>query len=223
MSLAAADHILQRIQESDPCRMGIATGQSPALVYGLLAKRFAEQTSLRDKIDILQIDEWYGLSKEHPSSCYFNIEKEVIRPWKLKSRQCFLIEGDRNQAAQMIAMQKSLEEKPLDLCILGFGKNGHLAFNEPGSTATSTCRIISLDKVSESHSMVKDVKQAVNKGMTIGLKEIMQSKEILLLITGTEKQEAYQKLINKVGIKESPSNLLYAHENWTCMVDKGSV
>ena len=223
MSKVCADHIIQRLNSKDQFKIGIATGSSPELLYKLLGNHLNAHPELRSKIEIVQLDEWYGLPKSHPSSCHYYINEMIIRPWQLGPEQCLLLNGDKEQVRQLIKMHESLEKYPLDLCILGFGKNGHLALNEPGSLPSSTCRVVKLTEDSKSHSMVADIGIEISKGMTIGLDEIMQSKEVILLITGNGKQKAFKKFKKGAAVRHAPASVLHKHKNALFFVDESMI
>ena len=111
----------------------------------------------------------------------------------------------------------------MDICILGLGKNGHLALNEPGSKLNDPCRIVDLDIPSKTHKMLQNTDQNVLQGITVGIKEILESKELVLLVSGPEKKKAFNKLIDKAPIENFPASAIYQHNNWKCFVDKSSV
>jgi len=224
LSKAVGNVIVSRIERCDLCLIGLSTGFSPKMAYLQIAKHLVQKPVLAPKIRGFQIDEWKGLSGKNPGSCKDYLYKNVIRPWGLNPDQCFLIDGQHpDQEQQITAMRSSLSKRPIDICILGLGKNGHLALNEPGSSLDSTCRIVKLHETSVSHPMLSNAKADVQKGITIGLQEIMESKEILLLVTGEGKKEAYQKLITRTPIEEFPASAIFGHDKVTIFVDEAAV
>ena len=224
LSEAAGEHIVHRLMNSETCLIGMSTGFSPKLTYAHIAKQLARMPSLVEKVIGFQLDEWYGLSEENPGSCrhYFNMN--VIKPWKLNSDQCFCIDGQHlDHKFQISEMKKCLNRRPMDICILGLGKNGHLALNEPGSKLNDPCRIVDLDIPSKTHKMLQNTDQNVLKGITVGIKEILESKELVLLVTGPKKKKAFNKLIDIAPIEDFPASAIYHHNNWKCFVDESSV
>ena len=224
LSEAAGNLIVERIDGSVTCLIGLATGFSPKLTYNYVGKQLTREPSLVPKIKGMQLDEWYGLSRENPGSCMHYLNLNVIKPWQLNSDQCLFIDGQHSdQEIQISEMKKSLSHRQMDICILGLGKNGHLAMNEPGSKLDVPCRIVDLDFSSKTHSMLMSVKATVQKSITIGLKEILESKEIILLVTGLGKKEAFQKFLDKKPVEVFPASAIYHHDNWKCFVDESSV
>jgi len=224
LSEAAGDHIVERLKSYETCLIGLSTGFSPKLTYFHIAKQLARIHSLVPKVIGFQLDEWYGLSGDNPGSCRHYIAMNVIKPWRLNSNQYFCIDGQHlDHEIQISEMKKCLNRRPMDICILGLGKNGHLALNEPGSKLNDPCRIVDLDIPSKTHKMLQNTDQNVLQGITVGIKEILESKELVLLVSGPEKKKAFNKLIDKAPIENFPASAIYHHNNWKCFVDKSSV
>jgi galactosamine-6-phosphate isomerase len=210
--------------ENDSLHLGLATGHSPKLTYSYLSEHFKKNPSLISNISLFQLDEWLGLAKTDSGSCHYFLHKYVIAPWQLQTHQYFPLDGQHwDQEIQLSEMRKELAQKPLDLCILGIGKNGHLAFNEPGSRLKDPSRIVALADSSKKHTMLKDVKTKMQQGITIGLKEIMEAKEIFLIITGIGKKKAWTKLLDRAPIKDFPASAIFEHNNYSIFVDLESV
>lgn len=221
LSRAVAKKVLASIKESESIHLGLASGNSPLLSYQYLARLLDSQPHLTSKIRFFQLDEWLGLSESNPASCQYYLYNHVIRPWKLDPAQYFLLNGQHPDMAQQLKeMRCYLDKNPIDLCVLGIGKNGHLAFNEPGSSLKDECRIVSLANSSKKHEMLGGLKTKLEKGITIGLKEIMAAKELLLIVSGDGKQEARRNLIKKAPIASFPASAVYEHTNCTIYLDQ---
>ena len=221
LSKAVATYIFSKINKNESIHLGLATGHSPRLAYSYLTNYLRENPALTSKIKFFQLDEWLGLSLNNPSSCQQYLQEQVIRPWKLDPGQYFLINGQAGEQDQQIDKMKNvLFNSPLDLCILGMGKNGHLAFNEPGSSITDPCRIVHLASSSKEHEMLGNLKSTLDKGITIGLKEIMEARELLLIVTGEGKSAACQQLLSKVSPSEFPATIVFQHHNYSIYIDE---
>lgn len=162
-----------------------------------------------------------GVPANNNHSCQKYIVEHIINPWQIDPKKCFLLEGDGiDQLDQIRRMRKHLNKHPIDLCILGLGKNGHLALNEPGSLKSDPSRIVELSQISQSHAMLEGRANKTNKGITIGLKEILESKEVLLLVTGSKKESVTRQLLMSKIIPGLPASVLFEHPNWHCYIDK---
>ncbi len=220
LSKTVADLFLSRIVDSSFLRIGLATGNSPKKAYELIGARLMENEAQAKKIEVIQLDEWIGLPSFHTSSCHHYLKESVIRPWKLKAGLYHLLNGSaKHPETEVEELKKLLINHPMDLCILGLGVNGHLALNEPGSDISQGCRIVDLHTSSQHHPMLEPLDAHVTKGMTIGLKEILESREIILIVTGENKQEAFNQLLSNEPVSKCPASSLHLHKNWTCLVD----
>lgn len=108
------------------------------------------------------------------------------------------------------------QNAPADLCVLGIGQNGHIAFNEPGSSEDSKTRPVALDAETVS------INQGPDAALTIGISEILNSKQILLIAQGENKATAISKMINGPVSKSVPASFLQNHHNVEIIVDEKS-
>lgn len=213
-----------RIANLASIKIGLATGNSPIKAYDLIGARLKEYEDQAKKIEVIQLDEWIGIPSSHKASCHFYLEKKVIEPWNLKADQCRLLNGNApSPDLEIDKMGKFLADHPMDLCILGLGVNGHLALNEPGSGIMDGCRKVDLASSSQQHQMLDSLGFKVFQGITVGLKEIIESKEIILIVTGANKQNAFNRLISKEPIDLCPASVLHLHNNWSCFLDISAI
>ena len=215
LSEAVASHIVDAIKNQKTISLGISTGSSPKGIYENLGRYLNERPELSERIRIVQLDEWSGLSPDHKASCQAYIRRHIIEPWNLKDENCFLLDGIADPDLEIRKMKKLLDDNPIDLCILGLGVNGHLALNEPGSDIHSECRKIKLSASSRRHQMITGINE-VTHGLTIGLKELLESKKIYFIISGENKTSAYQQFIERVPVPTLPATSLYVHDDCSC-------
>lgn len=199
-----------------------ATGGSPSGFYERLVQRHDRDHNLFDQLQILKLDEWGGISMSDPSSCQSYLKEKVLTPLHISGQRYieFNSEADNvNDECQRI--QQTIDQiGPIDICILGLGKNGHLGFNEPADFLQRDCHIAKLATSTVQHNMVQTMNKIPTFGMTVGLKDILNSKKILLLVTGTGKQEAIKKLMTKEITTQLPASFLWLHPNVECLIDK---
>ena len=115
---------------------------------------------------------------------------------------------------------KFIEESGgLDLTVLGIGTNGHIAFNEPGSSFNSKTRIVDLDKqtIEDNSRFFTSIDEVPTKAITMGLDTIMKSKEILLIAQGKKKLEIIQKAMFGEITENIPASILQKHDNLTIL------
>ena len=217
LSEVAANWLASRIQNNPRLKIGIATGHSPKEMYRIIAKRNDLDTS---QVYLFQLDEWIGIS-DYSNTCRAYIEKEICEPWNINPNNFFsftktsevLLESNGQESTETV--QRIIDDKgPLDVLILGFGKNGHIGFIEPSdSWAPDFCFISTLDKITQKHTMIATENKLSNIGVTMGLKTIREAKEILFLITGEQKEESYRKWLTKELSPRIPASILWQHPN----------
>ena len=126
------------------------------------------------------------------------------------------------QAENAVAsMQKKLDEKgPLDILILGMGKNGHLGFIEPSEKwPHNTCYVSELAASTQNHTMILSEQTPPTIGVTLGIKSILQAKEILFIVTATGKTAAYTQWLTKEITPSLPASILWKHPKVTLVTD----
>jgi len=224
LSETAANWLAKKIRDDSHLKLGIATGNSPLEMYRNIAKRTELDIT---GVSIFQVDEWSGIS-EYSNTCKFYIENDICEPWKVNPNQCYLFtvpnanfiaKSEASMAAK--TMQQTLDEKgPIDLLILGFGKNGHIGFIEPADVwAPEHCFVSTLEKATQSHTMMASEKISTDMGVTIGLKTVREAKAILFLITGDQKLESYKKWLTKEFTPRIPASILWQHPNVFTLTD----
>ena len=224
VSKTAADWFLQRIRKNPLSKIGIATGNSPLGMYRTIARTDKRYTK---SLSLFQLDEWVGVSDQQ-HSCRSYIEKEVRIPWCIgaESTHYFtsavtLLSSTKEAEAAAGAMQKQLEIKgPLDILILGMGKNGHLGFIEPGeSWPSDECYVSELAVSTQNHQMIIMEETPPKFGVTMGIKAILEAKEILFIVTGAEKTAAYSEWLKKELTPKLPASILWKHPNVSLVTD----
>src|SRR5206468_371390 len=110
--------------------------------------------------------------------CQTYLKENVLKPLKISTDRYFEFNSEaENVVEECKRIQKIIDEEgPIDFCILGLGKNGHLGFNEPADFLQRDCHIAKLADSTVQHSMVQSMAQSPTFGMTVGLKDILNSK-----------------------------------------------
>lgn len=208
---ATSDHILRAIQQKPDLLLCPATGNTPTLSYQKLVEK-AVAVSL-DQLRLFKLDEWGGVQMEHAGTCEMYLQEHLIAPLQISSDRYFSFLSNPTDPEQECERVQGLLEQhgPIDLCILGLGVNGHLAFNEPGEFLQPHCHVAQLTKTSLGHSMAQDMQGTKLYGLTLGMSDILASKEILLLISGASKVEITRRLLEGKISSQLPGSFLWLH------------
>ena len=196
----------------------LASGETPTGTYGLLAAAPERLASAR----FIQLDEWAGLGADDPASCAAYLERTVRSPLAVPPERWIGFRGDApDTAAECQRVEAALAAAgPIDLCILGLGRNGHLGLNEPAESFDPCCHVATLAEQSRGHSMLAGTAASVRQGLTLGLGDILRARRTLLLVSGAAKQEPLARLADPRVRPTLPASFLWLHGDAVCLCDE---
>lgn len=225
MSIKAAELVQSIVRVKPNALLCCATGHSPRGLYAEMKKMTNSNPRIFDQVSIVQLDEWIGLSKDSPVSCKAYLQKHLIDPLCIEEGRSFGFNSDVSDLnAECYRMESFIERNgPIDLCILGLGKNGHLGFNEPADFLNYYVHIATLSPISVKHDMVTNDPQQPEYGLTIGMKGIMNSKKVILLITGEGKKPIINEWRKKQITSHLPASMLWLHSDLYVFIDMESL
>lgn len=184
-----------------------AAGNTPLELYRLIAEK---QLDLRH-LNVFILDEYVGVPKAEPRNCANLLKRSVQEAWRIPQNQFYTVSSEASEAlASVLEHEKKIEAAGrLDVVVLGLGQNGHLGFNEPGSTEDSGARVLELEKISvEANRKWFEGKYAPDKGVTVGLKTILAAKRILIMAYGPQKKAAVRAMVKGPRGTECPASFL---------------
>jgi glucosamine-6-phosphate deaminase len=220
----AADAIGALLSRNPAAVLGLATGSSPLAIYDELAARCdAGQISFRQARGFI-VDEYVGLPADHPQRYRNVIDAEFV------SRVDFApgaVHGPDGLAADIPAACAAYEDAireagGVDLQILGIGTDGHIAFNEPGSSLASRSRIKTLTRqtrIDNARFFDGNVDSVPTHCLTQGLATIMDARHVVLVATGRRKAEAVHHLVEGAVSAMWPATILQHHPHVTALLD----
>lgn len=219
----AADAVEGLLRADPETVLGLATGSSPLAVYDELARRHKDGLSFA-RARAFMLDEYVGLSADHPERYRNVIEKEIASRVDLAPGAVQGPDGlaDDLPAACAAYEQAIADAGGVDLQILGIGTDGHIAFNEPGSSLASRTRIKTLTKQTREDNarfFGGSVEQVPRHCLTQGLATIMSARHLVLLATGRAKAEAVHQLVEGPVSAMWPATIMQLHPHATVLVD----
>lgn len=226
LAVLAADAV-EAVVRSGPgpgAVLGLATGSSPLKVYDELVRRHVQDGLSFAGVRAFMLDEYVGLPVDHPQRYRNVIETEIA------SRVDFApgaVQGPDGTAEDLVAACAAYEEAiagagGVDLQILGIGTDGHIAFNEPGSSLASRTRIKTLTaqtREDNARFFGDDVERVPRHCLTQGLATIMSARHLVLLATGKGKAEAVHQLVEGPVSAMWPATIMQMHPHATVLVD----
>ncbi|AVN64037.1 glucosamine-6-phosphate deaminase [Mesoplasma florum] len=218
----AAEIIEEEVKQNRNAVLGLATGSSPILTYQNLIKAFkANEVSFSD-VKTFNLDEYEGLQPTHPQSYRYFMNDQLFNHIDIKIENTYVPEGINNVRPESYD-ELIKENGGIDLQLLGLGVNGHVGFNEPGTSFESLTSEVDLAQETIEVNAKKffngDLSEVPTKAYSMGLKSIMNAKKILLIATGESKAEAINALLNATISEDWPCTILRNHKDVTIIVD----
>lgn len=221
LSEKAAQLIATEVQKNPELLFCAATGGSPTGMYAEMAK----QKALYSKMRVVKMDEWGIIPLSHPDSCETYLHTHLLGPLAISDERytSFGTASDEIDfaCARMNHFFKS--QGPVDICILGLGKNGHIAFNEPAATLNPDFHKSILAESTIAHDPALSQGDEPAYGLCVGMETIMQSKKIIFLVTGKGKQAAVKRIMERKIGTDCPASFLWMHPNVECLLDSSAV
>ncbi len=220
MSAAAADWLERRVRARPGLLLCLATGATPMRSYELLAAR---PPALFAAARVLKLDEWGGIPMDSPATCETFLRRAIVNPLELEPRYFGFASSPPDPALECARVAEWLAAQgPIDACVLGLGLNGHLGFNEPAESLHPHAHIATLSPESMAHSMVADLPQKPTFGLTLGVADILQSREILLLVSGAAKAAPLKQLLAAEITPRFPGTFLWLHPRVSLLCDRAA-
>ena len=205
MSKWAANHIIERIRsfaptEDRPFVLGLPTGGTPLGTYAELVRRHkAGEVSFRHVITF-NMDEYIGLPKDHEQSYYSFMWTNFFSHIDILPENAHILNGNAEDIeAECERYEAKIKEVGgIDLFMGGIGPDGHIAFNEPGSSLTSRTRVKSLTTdtiIANSRFFDNDLNKVPKTAVTVGVGTVMDAREVMILANGHNKARAIREAV----------------------------
>ncbi|WP_349866484.1 glucosamine-6-phosphate deaminase [Leifsonia sp. WHRI 6310E] len=222
----AAESIVDLISGKPDAVLGLATGSTPLPVYRALASLISERGVDVSHVRGYALDEYVGLPAGHPESYRSVIHREVVEPLGLTPSLIHVPNGARETIEHAGAdYEKAIAESGgVDVQILGIGTDGHIGFNEPGSSFASVTRVKTLtEQTRKDNARFFDSEDDVPMHcITQGLSTILKARHLLLLAFGEGKAEALAGAVEGPISASNPGSAIQLHPRVTVLVDEAA-
>ena len=224
MSLRATERVVAAAAAKSDSLLCLPTGHSPAGLYQRLVSEAESRPELFRGLRVIKLDEWLGVPASDSVSCEYFLRSRVLGPLAIDAERYTSFDSETSDPLSECArVSRELERRgPIDLCILGLGKNGHLGLNEPSPGLQPRCHVAKLTAQTREHSMFDDRKERPAHGMTLGIGDILRSRKILLLITGEGKAAATARFLEGTVTTEVPATFLWLHHDVGVLLDEAT-
>lgn len=207
MSYHVAKYVKERIKEfapapNKPFVLGLPTGSSPVGVYRNLVKFHQAGELSFQNVVTFNMDEYVGLPRDHPESYHSFMWTHLFKHVDILPENVHILDGN---ATDLDLECQRYEEKiaavgGIELFLGGIGPDGHIAFNEPGSSLNSRTRVKTLAYdtiVANARFFDNDITKVPNLALTVGVATVMDAREVCIIITGAHKALALAKCIEE--------------------------
>ncbi len=220
------DLIRTRAREGRQAVLGLATGSTPVPLYRELIRRHREQGLSLANVTTFNLDEYQGLTREHPESYHRFMRAHLFDHVDIPAGQTHLPRGDlprEDVAAHCMAYEQAIVAAGgIDLQVLGIGRTGHIGFNEPGSGPASRTRLVTLDRLTRSDA-ARDFRgedRVPRYAITMGVGTILDARQIVLLAWGRSKASVLRQAIEEPPAESVPASFLQGHPHVRIFLDE---
>ena len=225
IAVLAADAIEALLRNKPDAVLGLATGSSPLPVYEELERRHRRGLDF-SPVRAFALDEYVGLPPGHPGSYREVIRREFTGRVNIRPEN---VHGPDGEAADVPAACRAFEEAiraagGVDLQLLGLGTDGHIGFNEPGSSLASRTRIKTLVEQTrrDNARFFTNLAEVPHHVITQGLGTILEARHVILLATGAQKAQAVRDLVEGPVAAICPASVLQLHPHVTVLLDEAA-
>lgn len=221
-----SDLIRQKQKEGKPCVLGLATGSTPKTLYSELIRLHKNEGLSFKNVITFNLDEYYPIEPEALQSYNRFMKVHLFNHIDIDPGNTHVPDGtiDKNDVrAYASTYEKKIElAGGIDLQILGIGLNGHIGFNEPGSSRHSGTRLVALDNSTRLANAYEfaSISQVPRLAVTMGINTILRAKRIVLLAWGLHKAPVIRRAVEGHVTEQVPASILQEHPHCTFVLDE---
>ena len=224
---AAADIIEGIVRAKPDCCLGLATGSSPVGMYKELARRCAEEGLDFSRVHSVNLDEYIGLAPEHDQSYRYFMNTNLFDHVNIDKTRTYVPNGLEEDSDKACADYNEIIRSVggIDIQLLGIGGNGHIGFNEPGEAFEKETHCVDLTEstIKANARFFESMDEVPKQAYTMGIKNIMAAKKILLVATGSAKADALYKSLYGPITPNVPASILQLHQDVTVVADEDAL
>ena len=205
--------------------LGLATGSSPIGLYKCMIKDHQENGTDYSKVTTFNLDEYVGLERNHSQTYYTFMHENLFEGIEIPEENVHLPLGNGNLEQNCADYEKAMEDYVVDIQLLGIGSNGHIGFNEPGTSFDSLTHVVELkESTRKDNARFFDPlgEKVPTHACTMGIATIMKSRKVLIVANGANKADAVYAMVKGEVTEDCPASVLQRHNDVVVIVDKAA-
>lgn len=198
---------------------GLATGSSPLTLYSNMINSDLNF----ENITSINLDEYVGVTPDNNQSYHYFMQKNLFD--KKTFKKSYVPDGTTDNVEKTCKeYDQVIKDNPIDIQLLGIGRNGHIAFNEPGTSFDSTTHEVKLTKntIKANSRFFDNIDDVPKSAICMGIANIMSAKKIVLLAFGSKKADAIRATVEGKITEEVPASILQKHPDVTIICDEAA-
>lgn len=227
MSRKAANVISAQVILKPNCVLGLATGSTPIGTYKQLIEWYNKGDLDFSKVSTANLDEYKGLTRENDQSYYYFMYNNLFKHVNINLANTNIPDGtEPDSDKECTRYNKVIEDLGgIDLQLLGLGFNGHIGFNEPDEEFAKLTHCVDLQPstIEANKRFFESIDDVPRQAYTMGIKTIMQSKKVLLLVSGEGKAEILRDALFGPVTPHVPASILQLHNDVTVVADEAAL
>lgn len=217
-------HMIDFINQHQHPVIGFATGSTPLGLYNYFIQQYHQGVVDFSKVIAFNLDEYVGIQRSHPRSFASAMDKDLFSQINVCKENIYALDGyASDMSKECKRYEKVIEMHPIDIQILGIGMDGHIAYNEPGSSFDSQCHVVDLHSESIESSLdygFDRIEDVPRQGVTQGISTIMKAKQLIMIAKGEKKARLVKRMIEGEVSEDFPSSIIQRHKNVIVVLDK---
>ena len=227
MSRKDANIISAQIIMKPNCVLGLATGSSPVGTYKQLIEWYNKGDLDFSKVTSINLDEYKGLGPDNDQSYRYFMNYNLFNHVNIDKARTFVPDGLEKDSQKACNAYNEIirQQGGIDLQLLGLGHNGHIGFNEPGAAFEKETHCVDLTEstIEANKRFFASEDDVPRQAYTMGIKNIMQAKKILVVVSGEDKADILKEVLYGAITPQVPASILQLHNDVTIVADEAAL
>ena len=220
-----AYEVMKKVVAKKDAILGLATGSTPIGLYKCMIEDYEKGNVSYKDIHTVNLDEYIGQGVGDEQSYVEFMRNNLFNHIDIDLKNTDLPCGvAKDMQAECDRYNKKLNSIEVDIQVLGIGSNGHIGFNEPNTPFGSETHVVDLtaNTIKDNARFFKSIEEVPTQAISMGVKNVMNAKSILLIATGANKADAVKATIEGPVTEKVPASVLQLHPNCVIVLDKAA-